>query len=210
MELSHPLRVVTPTLDGDILRILAQAETEFTPPEVHRLIGEHSVAGIRKGLERLVVQGIVLERGAGRASLYQLNRSHLAAQAVIELARMKDELISRLRRELTDWSILSSYAALFGSAARNDMRSDSDIDLLLIRPKDVEVDDEIWAEQLYQLSEQVHNWTGNSANVLELSEDEIAEGVQDEDPVLVAINKEGIRVHGPSSYLRRRFAGVAA
>ena len=210
MELSHPLRVVTPTLDGDILRILAQAETEFTPPEVHRLIGEHSVAGIRKGLERLVLQGIVLERGAGRASLYQLNRAHLAAQAVIELARMKDELISRLRRELTDWSILSSYAALFGSAARNDMRSDSDIDLLLIRPKDVEVDDEIWAEQLYQLSEQVHNWTGNSANVLELGENEIAQGVQAEDPVLVAINKEGIRVHGPSSYLRRRFAGVAA
>jgi predicted nucleotidyltransferase len=210
MELSHPLRVVTPTLDGDILRILAQAKTEFTPPEIHRLIGEHSVAGIRKGLDRLVVQGIVLERGAGRASLYRLNRSHLAAQAVIELARMKEELISRLRGELTDWSISSSYAALFGSAARNDMRADSDIDLLVIRPKDVEVDDEVWAEQIHQLSEQVHSWTGNSTNVLELNEDEIVQAVQDEDPVLVAINKEGIRIHGPSSYLRRRFAGVAA
>jgi predicted nucleotidyltransferase len=208
MELSHPLRVVTPTLDGDILRILAQAETEFTPPEIHRLIGEHSVAGIRKGLERLVLQGIVLQRGAGRASLYQLNRSHLAAQAVIELARMKEELIDRLRVELTDWPIRSCYAALFGSAVRIDMRAPSDIDLLVIRPKVVQVDDEVWCEQLYQLSEQVHNWTGNSTNILELNEDEIAQGVQNEDPVLVAINREGIRIHGPSNYLRRRFAGV--
>ncbi len=210
MELSHPLRVVTPTLDGDILRILAQAETEFTPPEIHRLVGEHSVAGIRKGLGRLVLQGIVLERGAGRVSLYRLNRSHLAAGAVIELARLKEEFIIRLRRELTDWSIRCSYAALFGSAARIDMHADSDIDLLVIRPKGVEVDDNVWAEQLYRLSEQVHHWTGNSTNVLELSEDEIAQGVKDEDPVLGAINKEGVRIHGPSSYLRRRFAGVAA
>jgi predicted nucleotidyltransferase len=210
MELSHPLRVVTPTLDGDILRILAQAKTEFTPPEVHRLIGEHSVAGIRKGLERLVLQGIVLERGAGRASLYQLNRSHLAADAVVELAGMKEELISRLRRELTDWSIHPSYAALFGSAARIDMRADSDIDLVVIRPEDVDLGDDVWAEQIYQLSEQVHNWTGNSTNILELSGDELVQGVLDEDPVLVAINKEGIRIHGPSSYLRRRFAGAAA
>jgi predicted nucleotidyltransferase len=209
MELSHPLRVVTPTLDGDILRILARAETEFTPPEIHRLIGEHSVAGIRKTLQRLVLQGIVVERGAGRASLYQLNRSHLAAPAVIELAQMKDELVSRLRRELTDWSIRSSYAALFGSAARIDMRPDSDIDLLVVRPKNVKVDDEVWAEQLYRLSEQVHNWTGNSMNVLELGEDEIARGVQDSDPVLVAIDKEGIRIHGPSGYLHRRFSGAA-
>lgn len=192
------------------MRILAQAEAEFTPPEIHRLVGEHSVAGIRKGLERLALQGIVLRRGAGRASLYQLNRSHLAAQAVIELARMKEELISRLRRELTDWSIRSSYAALFGSAVRIDIRADSDVDLLVIRPKDVELDDELWAEQLDQLRELAHNWTGNRTNVLELGEGEIARGVQDEDPVLVAINKEGIRIYGPSSYLRRRFAGDAA
>ncbi len=210
MELSHPLRVVTPTLDGDILRILAQAKTEFTPPEVHRLIGEHSVAGIRKGLERLVLQGIVLERGAGRASLYQLNRSHLAAEAVVELAGMKEQLISRLRHEMTDWSIHPSYAALFGSATRIDMRADSDIDLVVIRPEGVDVDDDVWGEQIYQLSEQVHSWTGNSTNILEFSEDELAQGVLNEDPVLVAINKEGIRIHGPSSYLRRRFARAAA
>jgi predicted nucleotidyltransferase len=210
MELNHPLRVVTPTLDGDILRVLAQVETEFTPPEIHRLIGEHSVAGIRKGLERLVVQGIVLQRGAGRASLYQLNRSHLAAPAVMQLAGMREELISRMRDELSGWSIRSVYAALFGSAVRIDMQAESDIDVLVVRPRDIEADDDVWANQLYELSKQVYGWTGNSTNLLEFSEDEIARGAQDRDPVLASIRKEGIRIQGQSNYLRRQFAGVAA
>jgi predicted nucleotidyltransferase len=208
MELSHPLRVVTPTLDGDILRILAQAETEFTPPEIHRLVGEHSVAGIRKGLERLVGQGIVLQRGAGKASLYQLNRQHLAAPAVIELAGMKEELLRRMRHELGGWEVRSAYAALFGSAARLDMRSDSDIDLFVVRLDGIPPDDEVWGEQLYQLSNTVRGWTGNSTNVLEFDESEVAERSQEEDPVLVAISKEGIRIQGPSNYLRRRIAGI--
>jgi predicted nucleotidyltransferase len=208
MELNHPLRVVTPTLDGDILRILALAETEFTPPEIHRLIGEHSVAGIRKGLERLVTQGIVQQRAAGKGSLYQLNRDHLAAPAVIELTRMKEELLSRMRRELTEWEIHSAYAALFGSAARNDMRPDSDIDVLLVRPQGVEADDDVWSKQLYELADTVRRWTGNSTSVLEFGADQIDEAAGDGDPVLVTIGEEGIRVQGPSSYLRRRLAGM--
>jgi hypothetical protein len=210
MELSHPLRVVTPTLDGDILRILALAETEFTPPEIHRLVGEHSVAGIRKGLERLVTQGIVLQRDAGRASLYQLNRKHLAASAVIGLAQLKEELLTRLRHELSEWAVHSSYAALFGSAARNDMRADSDIDLFVVRPDAVDSDDEAWSEQLYELANTVYGWTGNNANVLELGETEVNEGAKDEDPVVVAVNEEGIRIQGPSSFLRRRIARIRA
>jgi len=208
MELNRPLRVVTSTLDGDVLRILASAETEFTPPEVHRLVGAHSVAGIRKGLERLVGQGIVLQRGAGKGSLYQLNRDHLAAGAVIELSRMKEELLVRMRKELGEWEIRSAYAAVFGSAARNDMRPDSDIDLLVVRPRDVEADDDVWSEQLYEIANTVHRWTGNSTNVLELGETEVLEAAGNGDPVLVAISEEGIRIQGPSSFLRRKLAGV--
>ena len=208
MELDHPLRVVTSTLDGDVLRVLALAETEFTPPEIHRLVGEHSVAGIRKGLERLVRQGIVLQRGAGRGSLYQLNRDHLAAAAVVQLSRMKEELLVRMRQELEGWEIPSAYAALFGSAARTDMHPDSDIDLLVIRPRGIEAEDDVWTDQLYEIAETVRRWTGNGTHVLELGEEEVREAAGNGDPVLVAIGEEGIRIQGPSSFLRRRLAGV--
>jgi predicted nucleotidyltransferase len=155
-----------------------------------------------------VGQGIVLQRGAGKASLYQLNRQHLAAPAVIELAGMKEELLRRMRHELGGWEVRSAYAALFGSAARLDMRSDSDIDLFVVRLDGIPPDDEVWGEQLYQLSNTVRGWTGNSTNVLEFDESEVAERSQEEDPVLVAISKEGIRIQGPSNYLRRRIAGI--
>jgi len=199
---------VTPTLDGDVLRVLALADTEFTPPEIHRLVGEHSVAGIRKGLGRLVRQGIVLQRGAGKGSLYQLNRDHLAAAAVVQLSRMKEELLDRMRQKLEGWEIPSAYAAVFGSAARTDMRPDSDIDLLVIRPRGIEADDDVWTDQLYEIAETVRRWTGNGSHVLELGEEEVREAAGNGDPVLVAIGEEGIRVQGPPSFLRRRLAGV--
>lgn len=201
MELSHPLRVVTPTLDGDILRVLALADAEFTPPAIHRLIGEHSVDGIRKSLDRLVSQGIVLQRQAGRSSLCQLNRDHLAASAVIELAQMKDELLRRLRAELDGWMTHSAYAALFGSAARTDMRADSDIDLFVVRSATTESGDGRWVDQLDQLSDTVLGWTGNHLNVLELGEHGVVEGIRQMDPVLIELARDGIRVQGPANYL---------
>ncbi|MEI8051853.1 MAG: nucleotidyltransferase domain-containing protein [Actinomycetes bacterium] len=201
MDLSHPLRVVTPTLDGDILRVLALADGELTPPAIHRLIGEHSVDGIRKSLDRLVSQGIVLQRRAGRASLCQLNRDHLAASAVIELAHMVDELLRRLGAELDGWVIHSAYAALFDSATRTDMRAASDIDLFVVRSAAVEPGDRHWVDQLDQLSATVLGWTGNHLNVLELGEQEVVEGTRRMDPVLTELVRDGTRVQGPANYL---------
>ena len=79
MELSRPLATVTPTLDGDVLRVLARADADFTGGDIHRLLDGPSIRGIAKTLNRLTEQGIVNRRLAGRAFLYRLNRDHLAA-----------------------------------------------------------------------------------------------------------------------------------
>jgi len=201
MDLGHPLRVVTPTLDGDVLRVLAQVEAEFTPPEIHRMLGEFSVFGIRKTLVRLTSQGIVLRRSAGNASLYMLNRSHLAAAAIVELATMKEQLLSRLRSELDRWEVPCTHAALFGSAARGDMSSDSDIDLFIVRPRSVEMGDDLWMRQLFDLSRSVRGWTGNDANILEYGESERDAAAQD--AVLSSIAEDGIGLHGDPTFLQR-------
>jgi predicted nucleotidyltransferase len=192
--------VVTPTLDGDVLRVLAQAEAEFTPPEVHRVLGAYSVFGIRKTLVRLTSQGIVLQRSAGNARLYMLNRSHLAAPAIIELAAMKEQLLARLRSQLHRWEVSCTSAALFGSAARGDMSIDSDIDLFIVRPRSVELGNDLWMRQLFDLSRSVRGWTGNDANILEYGETERDASVQD--PVLSSIAEEGIVLHGDTRTLQ--------
>ena len=209
MQLDRPLRVVAPTVDGDVLVVLARADAEFTPPEVHQLVGDYSESGVRKALQRLAGQGIVLHRWVGHAVAYQLNRDHLAAAAVCELASLRDTFLARLRDRFESWSIPPQYAALFGSAATGRMRLDSDIDLFVVRPGRVDGDDGRWRDQLDMLENDVTRWVGNDARILEYAASEVAAGLESNDRVLVDIAKGGIHLAGSPRYLaaaRRRSA----
>lgn len=206
MELQRPLAVITPTVDGDVLAVLAGADAEFTPPQVHQLVDRWSVDGVRKALDRLVSQGIVLHRVAGRAGLYQLNREHLAAQPIVALALLRDELIRRLQARVASWPVRADYAALFGSAARGDMRPESDIDIFVVRPDEVDADDDEWRAQVSDLERDVAAWTGNDARTLEFAVAECRAGLESGDAVLDDVAREGLRLAGPAS-LRALRAG---
>jgi predicted nucleotidyltransferase len=202
------LRVVTPTVDGDVLRVLALSEGDFTAPSVQRMIGEHSVDGVRRSLNRLCEQGIVVRRGAGNASLYSLNRRHLAALSIIELARLKATFLERVRDQFASWDDRCTYAALFGSVARGEMRVDSDIDIVVVKPFDLDGSSEGWDAQLDELRRRLEEWTGNRAHVLVLNEDAIEEALRSGDSVLRAIIDEGLWLDGPPQYLRDCYAAV--
>ena len=89
MELNRPLTTVTPTLDGDVLNVLAQQETAFTTGQIRRVLGSYSEEGIRKVLARLTRQGVVHAERVGNAYSYQLNREHLAAEHIIGEGRVR-------------------------------------------------------------------------------------------------------------------------
>ena len=203
MNLSHSIRVVTPTVDADVLQVLALADAAFTPPEVHRIIGEHSEDGVRRALGRLVRQGIVLSERAGRANLYRLNREHLAASAIVELANLRDTLLLRIGECVQRWKPTPILVALFGSAARGTMGVDSDIDLFVLRPNSVEEEGPKWREQVIALEQSVSRWTGNDARVLELNETEVEEGLHRENHLLQDIGDHGVVIFGSRSSLQR-------
>jgi predicted nucleotidyltransferase len=200
MDLGNPFRVVTPTVDGAVLGVLARATTDFTPPEVQRLLDKFSVDGVRKALVRLTGQGVVLKHGPGNASLYRLNRDHLAASAIIELSQAKERLLERLRTHVGSWTTPCDYGAMFGSAARGTMRSDSDIDLFVVRPRRL-TDDAPWTQQLLALARDVHSWTGNDARILEYGADELDDSAGTRDAVVSAVRQEGLHFAGPANYL---------
>jgi len=79
MELGRPLATITPTLDGDVLAVLAQHGATFTTGQLHRVLTQHSQEGIRKVLVRLTRQGVVDSERVGNAFTYRLNKDHLAA-----------------------------------------------------------------------------------------------------------------------------------
>ncbi len=108
------------------------------------------------------------------------------------------------------WSPPPTYAAVFGSAARGEMRSDSDIDLFLVRPDSPGAD---WDEQVSDLAIGASRWTGNDVRPLVLTRADIDTGAAPTDvgtvePVLAEIVRDAITVIGSPTWLSRRIAAA--
>jgi hypothetical protein len=198
VDLSRPLATVTPTLDGDVLTVLASSEATFTTGQLHRVLRRHSEEGIRKVLQRLAKQGIVHVERIGQAFAYRLNRDHLAAEHIIGLAQLPRTFLGHLEDRLMSWRVPPVYAAVFGSVARGSMTVDSDLDLLLIRPDDV--DDDLWHRQVDHLITEVTRWIGNDARALEFTAAEVVAGGSGQ-PVLGDVLREGLTVAGSRTWL---------
>ena len=171
MRLSRPFEVITPTVDGDVLAVLCRADGPFSGREVHRLAGHWSEAGVRKVLNRLVEQGIVLRQRVGNTYLHSLNRDHIAADAVRAIAYLRETAFELMREALSSWRQPPAYAAVFGSAARREETAGSDIDVFLVRPEDA--DAETWQTAASSFATKVSKATGNDVRVLDVTRAEL-------------------------------------
>lgn len=202
MDFRRPLSVVTPTLDGDVLGVLAGADEAFTGRRIHRVLGRGSEEGVRKAADRLVEQGIVTRRQAGRANLYELNRSHLAAGPIEQLAGLRLELVESLRVLVDGWDVSPAFAFIFGSVARSEAGPDSDIDLFVVRPPIPDEEERDWQDQLADLEVKATAWTGNEAHVVEYGLVDLLD--PEVRKVAEGVLAEGIPIFGTPSSLRKR------
>ncbi|WP_295694942.1 nucleotidyltransferase domain-containing protein [Lapillicoccus sp.] len=89
------------------------------------------------------------------------------------------------------------HAGLFGSFARGTADSDSDIDVLLIGPVILtDVEDADWLEQLDRLDLQIRMWTGNIAQIIDISPATLAQMVRERDPLIDSWRADDIPVQG--------------
>lgn len=197
MDLSRPYSSLCPTLDGDVLNVLAGMRRPLTGREVARLTGGRSAMGVRDVLNRLTEQGLLDRQEAGSAFLYTLNREHVAAPAVMLLAGLRGELLRRLRTTITAWDIPPTHASMFGSAARGDGAPDSDIDLFIVRPAHVNDNDTNWRDQLAALADAVHRWTGNHAGIAEVAETEVPRLRDEQPPIVLNLRDDAVVLYGP-------------
>ncbi|MEV0355948.1 nucleotidyltransferase domain-containing protein [Nocardia sp. NPDC050697] len=198
MLLNKPFATVTPTLDGDVLAVLASAEATFTISGIQRILTTASGEGIRKVLNRLIAQGVLLHDKVGRTHTYQLNIEHLAAEPIIALARLNSTFLSRLEQHLDEWGTTLRYAAVFGSAATGRMRLGSDIDLFLVRGTDS--DDDVWEQRVTELARLVTAWTGNDGRIVEYAEDEFRAAAAAGEPLFDDVSKQGLTVAGTRAW----------
>lgn len=195
--MNHPLATVTPTLDGDVLTVLASHDATFTTGQIHRVLNAYSEEGIRKVLARLVSQGVVLSERIGNTYAYRLNAAHLAAGPIRDLARLLHTFLNRLEEELGGWHYPPVYAAVFGSAVRGTMTPDSDVDLFLVRATGTP--DPVWAQQVSELASAVTAWTGNDARVVEYTEIELKSARTE--PMVHDVLEHGLTVAGTRAWL---------
>ena len=195
VDLSNPLAVVTPTLDAPVLLALAATTGWATGAQVHRMAGAGSDDGVRRVLARLVDQGIVLADPHPHATLYLLNRNHVAANAIVSLTRLRAEIIDRIVATLKSWSPSPPrHASLFGSFARGEATTDSDIDLLIV--SEAAVDADLTAEAVDELIVAIRQWTGNNAHIVERRPDELAEMITADDPLVASWRADHIDLVG--------------
>jgi predicted nucleotidyltransferase len=199
MNVSRPYGLISHPLDGAVLHVLSGTTAELTGRRVASLAAEGTQEGVRKALGRLVEEGIVEQQEAGNAILYRLNRRHLAAPAIEMLTDIRRALLTRLAEAFAAWDPRPAHASMFGSAARGDGDANSDIDIFLVRPEDVDVEDRAWRKQTDRLTDDVEGWTGNHVSVAEISEAEL-DGLRRRRPAIVAsLEADALTMAGPDA-----------
>ncbi|WP_427018817.1 nucleotidyltransferase domain-containing protein [Pseudarthrobacter sp. P1] len=199
MRLQNPFAAVSTTgLDSQVLTVLARTEQYLSVHQIHQLLPEEgSPQGVRKSVVRLVEQGAVLERVTGRSYAYALNLDHLLADAILQIANAKSELFSRMTQTISEWRIQPLTVKIFGSAARNEMRADSDIDLLIVMP-DSATEDAV-EDSVGRLAAQTTLWTGNDVRPLVYRRSEVRPA-----SIFNSILEDGIDIAGDPSWLRKQ------
>lgn len=199
MDLGSPVLDVAPAVRGALLQALARLEQPVTRRQLA------AAAGVAPGhasavIEDLIQAGLVSQTIAGRSSMVILNRSHLAAGPLLALAGLRGELIRRLRQRLSAWPHLRG-SWLFGSVARGDADSDSDVDLLIVAD-DLQSTD--LHERLAQLHADVRSWTGNDLQLVEHSAASWRKLVRSKNPLVEQIRLDGIALTGDAASLLER------
>ena len=204
MELNRPFATVTPTLDGDVLAVLATHDVTFTTGQIHRILDRFSEEGIRKVLSRLVRQGVVLVERVGHTYAYRLNTAHLAAEPIMALAKLFNKFLARLEAQLSGWDHPPVYAAVFGSAVRGTMTAESDLDLFLVRENDAPETE--WARQVGELAVDVTAWTGNDTRPVEYTIAELRAARTE--PMVREVLEHGLTVAGSRAWLLKQLRPV--
>lgn len=167
-----------------------RVETPLAGRAVARITGlTQSTA--QRALTRLRELGLVAAEPAPPSLLYRANREHLAIPAILALLHLDDELRARIREHIAAWESPPSAATIYGSVARGEAISGSDLDILVVRPDTTAPDDAIWQLQLAALVDHIQRWSGRRASIVEMSRSEVNDGLARGETFLVQAARDG-------------------
>ncbi len=197
VDFVRPVEAVVPGSQGRVLAVLAETTAELNLRTLARLSGV-SPAQVSRVLPRLVDLGIVERREAPPSSLFRLVPEHVAARAVLDLAGSTDIALLELGRLARSLPTTPASVIVFGSFARREAGIASDIDVVFVRPRGINDDDERWSASVEQWRAQGRRLTGNRLEVLEMGLDEASARLASRTQLWREIRRDGHVVHGAS------------
>lgn len=195
MDAVNPLRTIAPTVDADVLQVLARTQRDLNGSMVAKLSGR-SYAQVRTSLHRLASHGLVTIQDVGSAVLYRLNRSHVLSGPVLAVVAATGTVEVWLVDRLGRWSPPPVAVVLFGSWARGAAASDSDLDLLVVRTDGVDAEGP-WGEQLHATGEELEALTGNPVQFVQVTAAQLATAVREAQPLITGLRRDGRVLVGP-------------
>jgi predicted nucleotidyltransferase len=200
MDFVHPIEALVPGVQGRVLTVLANTETELTMRTVARLAGT-SVNRTATVLNRLVTLGLVERRDVGTSALVRLARTNQAVHFVVNLAQLRTMVLDSIALEARTISPPPSSVIVFGSMARGEAGAESDIDILVVRPHGVGEDNATWSDMLGHWSDKIGAIAGNPINLLMIGEFDLAGLLRQENSVWREIAEQGVVLVGHNPFL---------
>lgn len=184
-----------PGAQGRILAVLVETTAELNLRTLAELAGI-SQAQASRVLPHLVELGIVARREVPPSSLFRLVPEHVAARVLIALARSKRTVLDEMGQRASALPHPPVSVIVFGSFARHEADATSDIDVVIVRPTELDEDDDAWSTSVESWRGDVRRLTGNSVEVLEVSTGEAAMKLARPTPLWADIRRDGRVVHG--------------
>lgn len=196
MDYSRPVEALIPGVQGRILGVLARAGAPLNLRTIARLAGI-SPGQASRVLPRLVELGIVQRTEAPPSALFDLPKQNFAAELVRDLADAHGALLREIQRSAPKLRPTPASVVLFGSAATGEARTDSDIDVLVVRPLDA-TDDDAWTTAVTRWAAHIREFSGNPVSVLEENVRDIPRLLRSRRSLWESIRSHGILLAGKS------------
>lgn len=195
MDFVAPLEALIPGAQGRILTVLAQTSGELNLRTIARLSGV-SIAQASRVLPVLVDLGVVERREVPPSSLFRLVEDHVASRAVMALAGARQTVLDELGRSAKELSPAPTSVIVFGSLARGEADSASDVDVVVVRPDHVDEDDEAWVAGIERWRQRARRLTGNPVEVVEVSDADVARLLRGRRQLWIDVNRDSVVVFG--------------
>lgn len=195
MDFVRPIEAIVLGAQGRVLAVLAETTAELNLRTIARLAGVSNAQASRV-MPGLVELGVVERREVAPSSLFRLIPEHVASRVLLGLARSSDLVLAEIGRLASKLPRPPVSVIVFGSFARGETDSGIDIDMVAVRPQNIDEDDDAWAESIEDWRRDVARLTGNPVEVLEVSADTAATKAAGRSQVWADIRRDGRVVHG--------------